>query len=292
MFEFTDDYKTGISLLDEEHAQLIKLLNDTYGTLQEDQIDIQILAKNLQKNLIEYANTHFEHEESYMKEINDPELPRQKKEHAEFLKRVKELPVDDTLKVRNLEEMLEYLVRWIFRHILHSDMMIGKVTAADDTVLESENVTETISEDIAVTNENPFAFTQKYVTGIEFIDSEHKKLFSIIDRANELIQAEFLHDKYDEIMGILTELREYTEKHFSHEEEYMEQIGYPKLPEQKRAHTAFIERLVNIDINELDSIDENQQEYLVKLIDYLLSWLSNHILKSDKLIGEWEREGR
>ena len=35
----------------------------------------------------------------------------------------------------------------------------------------------------------------------------------------------------------------------------MKEIGYPKLEEQMRAHEAFIDKLVHIDVNELDAID-------------------------------------
>ena len=70
----------------------------------------------------------------------------------------------------------------------------------------------------------------------------------------------------------------------------MEKIGYPGLEAQQRAHAAFIEKLVNIDLNTLDDIDNNQQEYLTELINFLLGWLSNHILGSDKKIGEFVKE--
>lgn len=67
----------------------------------------------------------------------------------------------------------------------------------------------------------------------------------------------------------------------------MERIHYPELEAQKRAHTAFVERLVEIDLSDLDNMDDNQQDYLIELVDFLLSWLSNHILGSDKKIGEY-----
>lgn len=70
----------------------------------------------------------------------------------------------------------------------------------------------------------------------------------------------------------------------------MKKINDPELPRQKREHTAFIEKLVDINIHELDDIDNNQQQYLEELIDYLLSWLSEHILKADCLIPKWEKE--
>lgn len=269
MFQFTDDYKTGIPQLDKEHAYLVQLLNESTNLLNSENTDIHELASYLIDRLKNYAAVHFTHEEEYMEQINDPELPRQKKEHAAFLSKMNNFTIDDSLKVRDLEELLQYMAHWLFSHILASDMMIGK---------------------IKITSQNdPFAFTKEYETGIDFIDQEHKTLFSIIREANDLVHAELLHDKFDKIVEILDKLKTYTENHFLHEEEYMENIHYPKLEAQRTAHAAFIEKLVNISIWDLDAIDENQQQYLEELIDYLLEWLSNHILKTDRQIGLWER---
>ena len=106
-------------------------------------------------------------------------------------------------------------------------------------------------------------------------------MFNIIRRANDLITAELLHDKYDEIVGVLDELRNYTVQHFSDEEEYMESIQYEGLEKQKKTHQMFVDKLNDIN---LDDLDDNQQQYLVELVDFLLMWLVNHILKMDKLI--------
>ena len=67
----------------------------------------------------------------------------------------------------------------------------------------------------------------------------------------------------------------------SDEEEYMSRIHYEGLEAQKLSHEAFVTKLKSINMEELD---ENQSEYLNSLIQFLLSWLSNHILKMDKLI--------
>lgn len=47
---------------------------------------------------------------------------------------------------------------------------------------------------------------------------------------------------------------------------------------------------MNIDFRELEAMDDNQEEYLMDLIGFLLGWLSNHILGSDKKIGEYVKE--
>lgn len=269
MYEFTTDCLTGIEQIDNEHRELFTLINQSIKMVSETD-DINAIAKNLIAKLKDYASNHFKHEEEYMESIHDPELEMQKKEHAAFTKKICSFEIDTTSDESartSLNELLEFLVRWLYRHILSSDIMIGKFKPDD-----------------------PFTFTDKYKTDIQLVDDEHRRLFEIIKEANDLIFEELLHDKYDKIIELLSELKDYTEFHFSDEEKLMEKIGYPGLEAQQRAHAAFIEKLVNIDLNTLDDIDNNQQEYLTELINFLLGWLSNHILGSDKKIGEFVKE--
>lgn len=272
MYEFTEDCMIHIDQIDEEHRRLFQMLNEAFAMVQETE-DVSAITLSLLSNLKNYAMTHFAHEEAYMESIHDPELPLQKTEHAMFAKKVNSFVPDTSspeAAKESLNDLLTYLVRWLYRHILCSDMMIGK------SLSSAEN--------------DPFAFTSKYMTGITLIDDEHRRLFEIIKETNDLIHEEFLHDKYDEIVRLITELRDYTEFHFSDEEALMTRIQYPGLDAQKRAHSAFIERLVEIDLNDLDEMDDHQQEYLLDLIQFLLDWLTNHILACDQKIGEYMRE--
>ena len=244
MYEFTTDCLTGIEQIDNEHRELFTLINQSIKMVSETD-DINAIAKNLIAKLKDYASNHFKHEEEYMESIHDPELEMQKKEHAAFTKKISSFEIDTTSDESartSLNELLEFLVRWLYRHILSSDIMIGKFEPDD-----------------------PFTFTAKYKTDIQLVDDEHRRLFEIIKEANDLIFQELLHDKYDKIIELLSELKDYTEFHFSDEEKLMEKIGYPGLEAQQRAHAAFIEKLVNIDLNTLDDIDNNQQEYLTRL---------------------------
>lgn len=123
----------------------------------------------------------------------------------------------------------------------------------------------------------------EYYTGIEFIDQEHAKLFSIANEAYELLMNQFIPDKYDYIIEVVQQLKDYTKFHFSHEEEYMVSIGYKRLLSQKVDHADFIEKL---DSFNLELIDENQKGALLELIEFLNEWLIGHIYKKDKLIAE------
>lgn len=123
----------------------------------------------------------------------------------------------------------------------------------------------------------------EYYTGIEAIDMEHKKLFEIANQAYELLTNQFIPDKYDYILEVVEELKNYTKYHFGHEEEYMHSISYKRYLSQKVAHTDFIEKLDNLNI---EQIDENQREILLELLEFLNTWLVEHIYKQDKLIAE------
>lgn len=264
MYQFTEDCLTGIETIDEEHRKLFQLINETMELLKENGAS-KVIVKNLLKELREYAGTHFAHEEAYMEKIGDMELPRQKKEHAQFAAKVDSYQIGEMTEeesTKAAQELLVFMAKWLYRHILGSDIMIGHLTHK-------------------VKAEDAFAFTDKYKTGITLIDDEHRRLFEIIKETNDVIETELVHDKYDAIVHILEGLKDYTIMHFQDEERYMESISYDGLPLQRVAHTAFVDRLNEIN---LDDVDDHQKEYLEELIDFLLAWLTNHILKMDKLI--------
>ncbi|MEG0962380.1 MAG: bacteriohemerythrin [Lachnospiraceae bacterium] len=269
MYQFTEDCKIGIDKVDEEHRHLFEVINAAMELLsQGDEKRTQLIE--LLEELKAYAATHFAHEEAYMEQIHDPELELQKQQHSAFVEKINSIDlskIDIGKESQMLNELMIYLTRWLYHHILGSDIMIGKMK-------ETKEWKET---------KDPCAFTEKYLTGITMVDEEHKTLFEIIGAANALVKAELLHDKYDEIVGILERLKSYTEVHFRDEEAYMEKIKYSRIEAQKRAHAAFEEKLAGIDLEE---VDEKQQEYLEELMNFLFGWLSNHILMSDKLIGE------
>ena len=83
----------------------------------------------------------------------------------------------------------------------------------------------------------------EYYIGIDMIDEEHKQIFKYADEAYELLHDEFTVDKYDKVDVILEKLRDYTVKHFTDEEHYMESIHYKKLFTQKVQHQQFISKL-------------------------------------------------
>lgn len=270
MFLFTDDCLIGIEQIDDEHRTLFELLNKAWYILANDfRIDRYKEVKDILEELDSYADQHFTHEEAYMMKICDPELILQRTQHDYFREKIRDYTFtnidSEEEQYRVLTELVSFLAKWLYRHILGSDVLIGKLPPLEEWMVR----------------ENPCEFSDEYLTGIELIDSEHKELFSIVDKANRLMKAYDVASGYDRILDILDMLKEYTKEHFSDEEEYMESIGYDGLDAQKRAHDAFIQKLENINTAE---IDKNPHESLQQLLEFLLGWLVNHILYTDKKI--------
>jgi hemerythrin len=128
-----------------------------------------------------------------------------------------------------------------------------------------------------------YEMKQEYYIGVETIDEQHKELFRIADEAYMLLKDEFIVDKFDEIVAIIVRLKEYAQMHFEEEEAYMMSIGYKRLLSHKIEHSDFLEKLDNFD---LSSLDYNQSQALVELLEFLNDWLIHHIMEKDKLFHE------
>ncbi len=118
-----------------------------------------------------------------------------------------------------------------------------------------------------------------YLLGIEHIDKQHQELFKIAGDIHELIKNEFITDKYDRIIKLLAELKDYTIFHFTSEEEYMASIGYRKLLSHKVEHNDFIEKINSVD---LEKIDMDHEQYLLEILEFVLNWIADHILQTDR----------
>jgi hemerythrin len=124
-------------------------------------------------------------------------------------------------------------------------------------------------------------WSQEYEVGVALIDQQHQKLFEIANRAYELLTDEWRTDKYDDIIAILEELRDYALFHFNTEEEYMISSGYRRFLSHKVEHDDFKEELSTVDLYKLDA---DQNAYLSNILDFVVTWIENHILKVDKRI--------
>lgn len=121
---------------------------------------------------------------------------------------------------------------------------------------------------------------EKYMLGQRMIDDDHRELFRILEECFNIYGDKLIVDKYDKIMDVIEELKDYTEYHFNKEEEVMLNAKYNKFFSHKVQHIEFIKKLDEIDFKKID-IDQNEE--VRGILNFILKWLEDHILYTDKL---------
>ena len=124
-----------------------------------------------------------------------------------------------------------------------------------------------------------FAWDETYSVRVHQCDSQHKKLFEII---NQLADAMRVGKGQAVISEIVNKLIHYTQTHFEQEEALMQQTKYPQLP----AHQVLHRKLV-ADVQQFKrELDDGVRVNTVAILDFLKEWLTQHIQKVDKAYSE------
>ncbi|ATW26052.1 bacteriohemerythrin [Candidatus Formimonas warabiya] len=124
-----------------------------------------------------------------------------------------------------------------------------------------------------------FKWKDSYTVGIGEIDSQHKRLFEIGAQIYDLALVKDDLDHYDEIIGILQELKDYTKYHFQYEEKLMDQHNLPDAPKHKTEHANFIKTLEKFKGEE---IDRSQNKTILDILQFTVDWITQHILNTDQ----------
>ena len=122
----------------------------------------------------------------------------------------------------------------------------------------------------------------EFATGIEVVDSQHKKIFARFDAFSEAYNRGVTKD---ELLDLLRFLRIYTSQHFRDEEDYMAGSLYPDLAAQKKAHCGFID-----DLNRLEDevrMDTTDSKNVVATKRLLILWFIQHIRHMDKAFAQF-----
>ncbi len=113
------------------------------------------------------------------------------------------------------------------------------------------------------------------------MDRQHRTLVDMINKVHDLLA----EGKTEEAMAFFKrEVTLYVERHFSDEERFMREIGYPDLENHKKAHDQFRKLMLSL----LAKMEGNVKEFRTGLA-LVLGWLYSHIMKVDKKYGEFYR---
>lgn len=122
-FDWHDGMSVGSPLIDSDHRALIAIVNEMHAMLDDGgMIDRRVLAGHF-KELVTYTQYHFAREESVLRAVKYAPLAAHMKSHGSFTQFVYDMrdQLNRAVQRRAMEQVLEYLKRWLNHHILIED---------------------------------------------------------------------------------------------------------------------------------------------------------------------------
>jgi len=126
-------------------------------------------------------------------------------------------------------------------------------------------------------------FDDELITGNSTIDTQHKEL---IDRIAEFLRVCENGEGKVKAIKMLDYLDEYTNFHFSAEEELQKKVNYPELPQHHEKHEEFKKTIQTL----YDFLEEHEgpNDAFVTLVqDKVVDWLFKHIKIADRSVAEY-----
>jgi len=123
-----------------------------------------------------------------------------------------------------------------------------------------------------------FQWGEHFLTGLSEVDEQHYELVQIINRLGEHFTDNDI--VFDDIEEAYNELVDYTEYHFTEEEEMMHQSGVDErhIKVHKEIHKSFIAEVTYMHAG----ISADNVESANDLLEFLIHWLGYHILGTDQ----------
>jgi len=115
-FIWSDKISVGILEMDEQHRQLIDLLNAL-----AQHTDPGVAFDTIMR-MFSYAEGHFKAEEALLSRIGYPELEKQKQEHQAFLAKTADFSAQSLSDPALYVKLATYLTSWLLHHIMEEDL--------------------------------------------------------------------------------------------------------------------------------------------------------------------------
>ena len=119
IFTWDDSIALGIPTIDGQHKALFGWINTLNAAIKNG--DGSEAVGEVIWNLITYVTEHFSEEERLMLSYNYPGLAAHRKEHDQFVSRLREIQVDYIDGHEMGENILDFLVDWLVCHIKGTD---------------------------------------------------------------------------------------------------------------------------------------------------------------------------
>ncbi len=121
----------------------------------------------------------------------------------------------------------------------------------------------------------PIPWKEQFKVGVEKIDEQHRHLLDII---NQIIESIEKNSEWKTTATIIDSLINYAYNHFSTEERYMMESGYPELQEHVALHLEFIRKVFAMS----EEVTLKGAVVQREMLSYVTSWYTNHVLGVDR----------
>ena len=124
VIRWKDCYSTGISQFDEEHKQLVALINELYEAIRADRDHVDL--HHILEELLGYTGQHFKHEEALMEKLEYPGFPEHREAHKALSNKIQEMRnhMEDGDTEMPLA-LYAFLRDWLLKHVVGVDQKYG-----------------------------------------------------------------------------------------------------------------------------------------------------------------------
>lgn len=121
-FRWTPEYSVGIQAIDDQHLELVNILNRLFVAVSKREGE-KVIAEILDA-LLNYTQVHFALEERLLQQAKYKDFDAHKQEHRKLLDQLDKLCKKHLLEERPIYfEMLNFLKIWLREHILGVDRL-------------------------------------------------------------------------------------------------------------------------------------------------------------------------
>ncbi len=125
-------------------------------------------------------------------------------------------------------------------------------------------------------------WSEEYSIGIAVVDLQHRQLFKLLGKVHALVKLEPAQ-ALKALPDLLNQLNEYAAYHFMTEESLIKKYlpADDDMVAHMAAHRVYWQRIVEFK----ERLARHDIEVVVALMEFLDTWWSDHILKSDRELG-------
>jgi len=115
------EYSIGITEIDEQHMELIKIMNSLHEAINRGSAEYTEIKK-IYNSLMRYVNFHFVSEEVKFIQSNYPDYKAHKALHDSFVEKIGSFQkLNNMYDSTHLNELLAFLKTWLLEHIMGTD---------------------------------------------------------------------------------------------------------------------------------------------------------------------------